>query len=137
MFQGFSAGSSVAAVVAAVTFLGAGAACAETWTIKLKSSHPGAKVSIYDVVAGKSRGSDNDGANDITVKAEAKTGGGSESDKLGTHIRWSATHNGRCWCGQVCSTRDKAEATLGAFAMDASVAAGNCKIEGDQPACPR
>ena len=131
MFQRFSA----AAVAAAVMLIGVGAACAETWTIKLKSSHPGAKVNIYDVVAGKSLGSDKDGANDITVSAEAKKGGGSESDKLGTHIRWSATHNGRCWWGQVCSTRSGVEASLGAFPMDASRAAGNCKIDGERPAC--
>jgi hypothetical protein len=140
MFHRFSAGSSMqdiakaAAVVVAVTFIGAGAACAETWKITLKASKAGAKVDVYDVVAGKYVAKDKSLSGSITVDAQAKKGGGWEADKVGTHVRWSVTADGRCWWSQVCSTKPAVEASLGLHPDD-SIKAGNCRIEGNSPAC--
>jgi hypothetical protein len=140
MFRRLSVGSvqditKAAAIVVAVTLIGAGAACADTWKIKLKSSTAGVKVDVYDVVAGKYVARNKSLSGSITVDAQAKKGGGSELDKPGTHIRWSATLNGKCWWGQVCSTKSPVSASLGALNASDSVAAGNCRIEGSTPAC--
>ena len=127
--------TKAAAVVVAVAFTGAGAARAETWDITLSSPVADLKVDVYDVVAGRSLVTDRDISSGLTVQAEAKTGGGWEADKVGTHIRWQAKLNGRCWFGQVCSTRPGVSQALDFLRMDDSRGAGNCPIEGSSPAC--
>jgi hypothetical protein len=141
MLDRFSAGPSVqgvitaAAVVAALAFTGAGAARAETWDITLSSPMADLKVDVYDVNTGRYLGQDKDISGGFTVQAEAKMGGGWETDKVGTHIRWQAKLKDRCWYGQVCSTRPGVSKSLDFLRMDDSRGAGNCSIEGSSPAC--
>ena len=135
MLHGFSVrsfmqGIAAAAVAAALT----GAARAETWDITLSSPVADLKVDVYDVNTGRYLGQDKDISSGFTVQAEAKMGGGWETDKVGTHIRWQAKLKDRCWYGQVCSTRPGVSQSLD-LRMDDSRGAGNCSIEGSSPAC--
>lgn len=143
MFCKLSVGSvqhitKAAAVVFAATFMGTAVAHADdkpqTWKIKLQTSAKGAKVDVYDVVAGRYVAKDKDISGGANFDAKATKGGGWETDKVGTHIRWHAKLNGRCWWGQVCSTKSQVEARV-TLRQDDSVAAGNCRIEGKSPAC--
>jgi hypothetical protein len=104
------------------------------WTINLSTSEKGMKIDIYDVARKGYLAKDKD-ISSISVKAQAKKGGGWEADKIGAHVRWAAKRNGRCWTGQVCATRDGASASIGPFLQADSLGAGNCRIEGDRPAC--
>jgi hypothetical protein len=120
-------------IIVAATFIGAAAARAETWDITLSSPVPDVKVDVYDVVAGKYLGRDQDISSGFTVQAEAKMGGGWESDQVGTHIRWQGKLNGRCWYGQVCSTRPGVSTALDFSHVEDTRGAGNCPIEGSSP----
>jgi hypothetical protein len=142
MFRKLSIGSvqritKAVAVVFAATFMGGTVVHADpkpqTWKITLKGAK-GAKVDVYDVVAGRYVSKDKDISGGATFDAKAVKGGGWEADKVGTHIRWHAKLNGRCWWGQVCSTKPQVEATV-VLRPDDSVGAGNCRIEGKSPAC--
>lgn len=129
--------AKAAAVVFAATFMSAAIAQADdkpqTWKIKLTGAK-GAKVDVYDVVAGRYVGKDKNISGGASFDVKAVKGGGSEPDKVGTHLRWHAKLDGRCWWGQVCSTKPQVEATV-VLRKDDSVAAGNCRIEGKTPAC--
>ena len=144
MLSSFSVGSSLqditkaAAVAVAVMFIGVGTAVADNpkWKITVRSNSSDVKVDVYDAVAGKYLKKDQDASNGLTVEAEAKVGGGSEPTKMGAHIRYEQKHNGKCWWGQVCPTRSGVEQSMGPRPMDASLGAGNCKINEELKPCP-
>jgi hypothetical protein len=125
---------TLAAAIAA-TFITAATASAETWKVTLRSTNSALKIDVYDAVANKSLGSGLDLSGGRTFNAEAKKGGGWEADKIGGHIRYRATRDGRCWTGQVCPTRDAVSKTMGPFPDNLSLKAGNCTLEGSSPAC--
>src|SRR6185369_6426373 len=105
------------------------------WTITLNTISNGAKIDVYDVGAKKYVIKDKSSGGSISIKATAKMGVGWDAKKVGAHLRWMAKRDKRCWTGQICATRDGATASMGPLQPDMSVAEGNCRIEGERPAC--
>ena len=130
-------GIAKAAVVMALALIGGGTAHAQgtqTWKITLQSSAKGATFDVYDVVARKYVAKGKNIGSGATFDVQATKGGGWDVDKVGANLRWSATQNGRCWWGQVCSTKPQVSSSV-QLRPDDSVAAGNCSISGSTPAC--
>lgn len=140
MFSKFSACSVrrlavTATAIALLPWLASTSARAEEWSITLNSISDGAKIDVYDVGGKRYVARDKSAGSSISVKATAKMGVGWDPQKVGAHIRWVAKRDKRCWTGQVCATRDGVTASTGPLRPDMSVAEGNCKVEGDRPAC--
>jgi hypothetical protein len=129
MVRRFSVGSSLAvvtkaaAVAAAVALIGTGVAGADDakkkWKVKITSNSFEAKVDVYDVIAGKFIAKDADASNGLTVEAQTTKGLiTSDPNALRTRIRWTQKHEGNCWEGGVCSTKDGVEVRLDPRPMD-------------------
>jgi hypothetical protein len=124
-------GNVAAAAIVTMAFAGAGAARADQWPVSLTSSHSDVKFDIYDVNSGGYLATDQNISNGLTVQAQVKM----DSAVPGTHIRWQAKLNDRCWYGEVCSTHPGDFQRLDSLRPDDSRPAGYCPIEGQFPGC--